>query len=297
MRAAVDDRAAPFTELDDLTDGVIAAAVDSPPDPEVLTFLLRRYLATGRDDLAAILEPALARGVETSRSAAGCAARARWLEAFVTAATLSSDPRMQTAIEDLVTALRGEWERADRVADLLIAVDACLLATSAFETPGLVRDAVDQLERTVGAAYRPGGGVASSIHQADGVRLLADQIAAVSALVTACVFTARLPYGMLAEELIQFARRTFWNNDAGAFADEAEPQTAYVANCDAARALCRLVRLVEDEEYRSGAVVASNNDYRGDTSRILASQLDVARASAAHAAPYALALDDWLSLR
>ena len=297
LRAAVDDRSAPFSDLDGLTDGVIAAAFDGPPDPEVLTFLLRRYRATGRDDLTAILEPALARGVGTSRSAAACTARARWLEAFVTAAPLSSDPRMQTAIEDLVAALRGEWKRIDRVADLLIAVDACLLATSAFETPGLVRDAVDQLERTVGAAYRPGCGVASSIRQPDGARLLSDQIAGVSALVNACIFTGRLPYGMLAEELMQFARRTFWNDDAGAFADEAERRTAYVANCDAARALCRLVRLVEDEEYRTGAVVASDSDYRGDASRILATQLDVARADAARAAPYGLALDDWLSLR
>jgi uncharacterized protein YyaL (SSP411 family) len=297
LRAAVDDRRARFTDLDDLTDGVIAAASDAAPDPAILTFLLRRYQATGRHDLAGILEPALARGVETSRDATGCAARARWIEAFVTAAPLSSDPRMETAIEDLVTALRGEWSRSDRVADLLTAVDACLQATSAFETPGLVRDAIDQLERVVGATYRPGLGVATSIGHPDGARLLSDQIAGASSLVAACAITARLPYGMLAEELIQFARRTFWNADAGAFADDAEPQTAYVANCDAARALCRLVRLVEDEEYRSGAVVASDSDYRGDTSRILASQLDVARASAAHAATYALALDDWLSLR
>ena len=297
LRAAVDDRRARFTDLDDLTDAVLGAAIDGEADPAILTFLLRRYRATGRDDLTEILGPALARGVETSRSAAGCVARARWLEAFVTAAPLSSDSRMQAAIEDLVAALRGDWKRADRVADLLTAVDACLEATTAFETPGLVRDAIDELERVVGATYRPGHGLASVVGRPDSSRLLSDQIAAVSALVTACVGTARLPYGMLAEELMQFARRTFWDADAGAFADDAEPQSAYVANCDAARVLCRLTRLLDDEEYRSGAVVASDSDYRGDASRILASQLDAARADAARAAPYALALDDWLSLR
>src|SRR5262249_7496445 len=142
LRAAVDDRRARFAELDDLTDDVLGAAIDGEADPAILTFLLRRYRTTGREDLTEVLGPALARGVHASRSAAGCVAHARWLEAFVTAAPLSSDPRMQAAIEDLVTALRGEWKRADRVADLLTAVDACLQATTAFETPGLVRDAI-----------------------------------------------------------------------------------------------------------------------------------------------------------
>src|SRR5262249_21782885 len=154
----------------------------------------------------------------------------------------------------LVTALRGEWKRADRVADLLTAVDACLQATTAFETPGLVRDAIDELERVVGATYRPGYGVSSVVGLPAGSRLVSDQIAGASALVTACVGTARLPYGMLAEELIQFARRTFWDAAAGAFADDAGPPSAYVLNCDAARVLCRLTRLLENEEYRSGAV-------------------------------------------
>jgi len=293
----VDDARARFTDLDDLTDVVLDAAADGDVEPVVLTLLLRRYRATGRDDLTEILGPALARGVETSRSAAGCAARARWLEAFVAAAPLSSDPRMLSAIEDLVTALRGEWKRSDRVADLLTSIDACLQATTAFEAPGLVRDAIDELERVIGATYRPGYGVANTMDGMGGERLLADQILGASALVTACVGTARLPYGMLAEELMQFARRGFWDADAGAFADGGDPDAMFAANCDAARVLCRLSRLIADDAYRSGAVIAPDADYRADASRILTSQLDAARTGAARAAPYALALDDWLSLR
>jgi uncharacterized protein YyaL (SSP411 family) len=298
LRAAVDDARARFTALDDLTDGVLGAAIDGNADPVVLTFLLRRYRATGREDLTDVLGPALARGVETARAAVTPAERAHWLEAFVTAAPLSSDPRMLAAIEDLVTALRAEWKRGDRVAELLTSVDACLQATTAFEAPGLVPAAIDELERVIAATYRPGYGLASVVGGSDApARRLTDQIAGASALVTACVGTARLPYGMLAEELIQFARRTFWDADAGAFADSAEPPAAFAANCAAARALCRLARLLDDKDYRSGAVVTPDADYRGDASRILSSQLDAARAAAARAAPYALALDDWLALR
>jgi len=44
-------------------------------------------------------------------------------------------------------------------------------------------------------------------------------------------------------------------------------------------------------------VIAADADYRREASRILESQLDAARGGAARAAPYALALDDWLALR
>jgi len=289
----VDDARARFTVLDDLTDALFDAA-DAEADPVVITFLLRRYLS-GREDLTEVLGAALARGVDRSRSASDAGERVRWLEAFVTAAPLSSDPRMQGAIEDLVAALRAEWGSAGRVADRLASVDACLQATRAFETPGLVSAAIDELERVVGASYRPGYGVASAIGDVQGPRGLPDQIAGAAALITACVGTSRLPYGMLAEELVQFALRTFWSAGDGAF-DGGGPD-ALVVNCDAVRVLCRLARLLEDEDYRRGAVIAADADYRREASRILESQLDAARGGAARAAPYALALDDWLALR
>jgi len=293
----VDELRERFLELDDLTDGVLDAAADGESDPIALTFLLRRYRATGRDDLTETLGAALARAVETARGAATCDTRSRWLEAFVTAATLSSDTRMQKAIAELVAALRSEWGQTTSVADLVTSIDACLQATTVFESAELVRDAIDELERVVAHAYRPGRGIASMIGGVDAAdRGLAEQLRGASALVTACVGTSRLPYGMLAEELIQFARRTFWNADAGAFV----ASDGFATNCDAVRVLCRFARLLKNEDYRRGAVLAETNggaDYLIDASRILASQVAAARSHAAGAAPYALALDDWLSLR
>ena len=287
-----------FVELSDLTDGVLDAMADGGSDPVALTFLLRRYRATGRDDLTETLGPALARAVEASRRAASCDARSRWLETFVTAAMLSSDARMEATVAELVAALRGEWRRTSDVAGLLLSIDACLQATTVFESHEVVRDAIDELERVVAGTYRPGHGIGSTLGDADrSARRLADQIRGASALVTACVGTGRLPYGMLAEELVQFAHRTFWDAEAGAFVDRQADEDGFAANCDAVRVLCRVARLIEDEDYRRGAVVVVEADYRHDASRILTSQLAAARANAAGAAPYALALDDWLSLR
>ena len=156
--------------------------------------------------------------------------------------------------------------------------------------------AIDELERVVGSAYRPGYGIGTAIGDAQGPRGLTDQIAGAAALITACVGTSRQPYGMLAAELVQFARRTFWSAGDGAFADGGGP-AAFAVNCDAVRVLCRLARLLGDEEYRRGAVIAADTDYRADAARILETHLDAATAGAARAAPYALALDDWLALR
>jgi hypothetical protein len=287
-----------FIELDDLTDGVLGATTDGECDPVALTFLLRRYRATGRDDLTDTLGSALARAVDACRAATSCDARSRWLEAFVMAASLSSDARMRWAIADLVAGLQAEWRRTTSVADLVTSVDACLQATTVFESADLVRGAIDELERVVASAYRPGHGIAATIGAADGSsRRLADQIRSASALVTACVGTARLPYGMLAEELVQFARRTFWDERAGAFVGGQATAAEFDANCDAVRVLCRLSRLLEDADYQRAAVVAPDANYRDDASRILASQLAAARSNAGAAALYALALDEWLSLR
>ena len=288
-----------FIELDDLTDGVLGA--DIAGDPIALTFLLRRYRATGRDDLTETLGAALARAVEAARAAPDTAARARWLELFVTAAMLSSDRRMRSAIDELVAAMRSGWRSTDDVADLFMSVDACLQAAAVVESADLVRDAIDQLEQAVAATYRPGHGMASAAGAGDeSPRRLIVQLRGAAALVTACVGTARLPYGMLAEELVQFARRAFWDAGAGAFVDAHASGDTFATNCDAARMLCRLARLVSNADYRLGAVTAETNggdDYLADASRILSSHLAAARADAARAAPYALALDDWLSLR
>ena len=93
---------------------------------------------------------------------------------------------------------------------------------------------------------------------------------------------------MLAEELIQDARRGPW--------DEGD----LIVHCGAARVLCRLAALHADDAYRGAAVIATGADYRGDASRILESQsaraLDRARSGPDESAAYALALGEWLGV-
>ena len=63
--------------IESVTDAVLQAlARDEPLAAPALTFLLRRYGATGRDDLRDALEPALARAVEGPPSTASCDERA-----------------------------------------------------------------------------------------------------------------------------------------------------------------------------------------------------------------------------
>jgi uncharacterized protein YyaL (SSP411 family) len=143
-----------------------------------------------------------------------------------------------------------------------------------------VPPAIDQLEHVIGGAYQPGAGVRGG---------LINQVRAASALLTAFEITGRLPYSMLAEELMQTARRTP--------PDDADPETI-VVYCEAARVLCRLAALHEDPAYRGVAVIAGDADYRGDAARILATQSARAHAaSTAHAAAYGLALRELIPLR
>ncbi len=70
-----------------------------------------------------------------------------------------------------------------------------------------MQDAIDQLERVVGGSYRPGEGL---VRDLDGVRArgsVDDHVRGASALLTAFEITGRLPYSMLAEELIAVAGR------------------------------------------------------------------------------------------
>src|SRR5207244_6229805 len=119
----------------------------------------------------------------------------------------------------LVRRRRDSWG-GDDVEALVWSVDACLAAGDVCDARQLVPAAIDELERVAGAAYRPGAGIARRVAEPDGERgRLADQVRAASALLAAYVRTARLPYAMLAEELMQFARRTLWDEPAGGFYD------------------------------------------------------------------------------
>jgi hypothetical protein len=144
----------------------------------------------------------------------------------------------------------------------------------------LIPAAVDELERVICRVYRPGEPIAASLSrpdEADG--RLEDHVGAASALLTAYAVTGRLPYSMLAEELIQIARGLL---AAGEFR----------ARCGAARVMCRLALLHDDAEYRAAAVVARGCDYRVEARRLLEALAGSCAQLGSHAAIYGVALDD-----
>jgi hypothetical protein len=286
--------------LEALTGRIVEAmARDDSVDSTALMFLLHRYRATGRDDLRDVLGRGLARAVERRQTATACDERATWLKLFVEAASLSSDDRLRAAVADLISSLRHEWGGTARVADRAASIEVCLIATGTFDVRELVPKAIDELEHLISVTYRPGSGVARSMDEPhDAGRDLVDQIRTASALLTAYVGTWRLPYGMLAEELIQFARRTLWDDGRGVFTERSESSAApFALNCEAARVLCRLAALHHDDDYRHVAVIAADADYRGDAARILAAQSSEARDRGVDGAIYGLTLSEWLDLQ
>ena len=282
-----------------VTDAVLQAlARDEPLTAPALTFLLRRYAATARDDLRDALEPALARAVEGPPSGASCDERAEWLTLFVEATTVSTDERLRVAAADLISSLEREWGHVTSVDQAAASIDACLAASDVFNPRRLVQHAIDELERVVGAAYRPGEGVAHVVDEPRGARgRLDDHVRCASALLTAYSRTGRLPYSMLAEELTQFARRTLWDDQDGGFRDTPPGTKPFALNCEAARVLCRLAGLHQQDDYRKAAVLASDADYLRDAARTLASQTPAYQQFGPLSAVYGLALVEWLGLQ
>jgi uncharacterized protein YyaL (SSP411 family) len=284
--------------LDAITEG---EAVESA----ALLFLLRRYVATDRRDLGDALGSALATAL--SRPANRTVEdRAGWLTLFAETSALSNDERIVAAAADLVSDLRSEWSRTNQVDEVSYAVDVCLTAEGDYMTPELVSAAIDELERVVSAAYRPGEGVAHAVDKPNGERgRLSDQVRAASALLSAFARSGRLPYSMLAEELMRFARRALWDDEAGGFferdattsvstgaADRTKP---FILNCEAARVLCRLDALHRDPEYQKVAVVVDASNYARDAQHTLMSQAADLRRRGSGAAMYGIALSEWLN--
>ena len=264
-----------------------AVGRDEALGPGALTFLLRHYLATGREDLGDAVGGALAGALPRGTGERDVIARAEWLTLFAEATALSDDERLVAAAAGLVLGLREEWPSAMQVAEAAASVDACLRAADVaglVDPQDLVPAAIDQLERIVGGAYQPGGGMAATIHGGAHVAGgAADQVRSAAALLTAFERSARLPYSMLAEELIQPARRDSGSGDV-------------VINCEAARVLCRLAALHADEEYRGAAVIAPDVDYRRDADRMLSAQSARALTGGLEeAAAYGLAVGEWLA--
>jgi hypothetical protein len=258
-----------------------AGDMNAAPGPDALTFLLRRYLATDRvdlgDALGDALAPALARAAAETRSLE-CAA---WLTLLSEAGAISDDERLAAAAVALMADLRRAWPSTDVVEHGMASVDACLRAAHLVDPRELVPAAIDELERIVGHAYQPGGGMAHAIHARGHAHTrggLGDQARSASALLTAFEISGRLPYSMLAEELMQTSRR-----DPGGAAE-------FVARCEACRVLSRLAALHADEAYRAAAVIAPDVDYRADVERMLAALSVDPLACESGAGAYGLAL-------
>jgi len=270
-------------------------ARNQPITPAALTFLLRRYAATGAEAFSEALGSALAAALDGAAEVEDPRERSEWLSLFVEAAAISEDDRLRDAAAALVSRLRSDWPARGELEPAVRSVDACLSAASAlpdlFNPRELVPAAIDEIEHVVRVVYQPGGGLAHTLREPKGARgTLRDHVATASALLTAYAITGRLPYSMLAEELMQFAQRT--NPEPGASDLE-----RFIARSEAARVLCRLAKLHEDADYRQVAVIAVSSNYADDAKRTLA---DLACSYADHgadAAIFGIALGELHGLR
>ena len=260
-----------------------AAASEDAVDAAVPALLLRRYLAAGGESLQDTLGLALARALALAGSDPAVVGRAAWLTLLVEATAVADDQRIVPAAVALIAGLQAAWPALTRIDELAASVEACLRAAEIVDPGGLVQDAIDHLERVIGGSYRPGDGL---VRERDGIRVrcgIDDHVRGASALLTAFELTGRLPYAMLAEELIAIARR------------EPEASGELVIRCELARVLCRLAALHDDPGYRGAAVIATGADYRAEASRVLSAESARARAGTpSAAAAYGLALLDLL---
>ena len=259
-------------------ESIAAAALDGlltrPPDPIALAFLLRHFAATDRDEIREMLGEALTEALAHYSDDSSLPRRVAWLSLFREAAVLSNDERLAAAAGRLIEGLRHDWRSTASVADAMHSVDACLRAADLDpdHTGAIITAAVDELERIVGHSYGPGEGIGD----------YADQVRAAAALVTAHEVTGRLPYAMLAEEVMQASKRV------------SAADRDFAIECEAARVFCRLAALHGDADYRAAAIVAPNADYRADATRTLA--VLSPRACGEHAPMYGLALSELLAL-
>ena len=239
--------------VDDVTRVVIEAlARDEAPTADALRLLLRAHAATGREDVRDALEPALALALEIAGDSPS-ADVPRWLLLFAEAIDASEDERLREAASNLATKLRMNWAGLSDIAAKAASLDAFfyalpVLGKDAVDT-GALQAALDELERTVSATYEPGQGVEGTLD---------NQIHVASALLSAFSLTDRLPYSMLAEELVQHGRAALLSG-----------KLAFAVGCEAADVLSRLSELHQREEYRAAAVIAPDANYAEDAALIL----------------------------
>lgn len=211
------------------------------------------------------------------------------LHVFVEAALRGGGQRPRQRAADIVQWLKktlsdpaaGGFYNAQtaRIADKTKYVDkngamvgALIRAAALFDDIWLRDLALEALEAVVVPTYKPGSGVAH-IAGDDGIEpsvrgFLTDQVHSASALIWAHAATGRLPYSMLAAELLQFAVRTMWDESRGCFRDRAtndDPLHPFELNCQAACVLSRLAAITEEKTHldRAQSILnAMSGEYR-----------------------------------
>ena len=264
-----------------MREDVIAAAVDTvtnvvldalergvAPTADALRFLLRVYASTGRDDVRASIEPALADALQIAADSSSETA-AGWLILFVEAAGASDDSRLREAASDLASKVRMNLRGTLPITVTAHSVDAYLQALP-FVDDGSVQAPIDELEGLVARSYEPGCGIEGGVEQ---------DVSVASALLTAFAVTDRIPYAMLAEELLRHAH----------VAVSDVKMLPFLTACHVAQVLSRMAALHQHPEYRTAAVIAPNADYASDAGQMLEQIARDAEASGIAAAAYGLA--------
>jgi uncharacterized protein YyaL (SSP411 family) len=258
--------------VDDVTTAVLEALRrGDAPTPEALRLLLRAYAATGRDEFREVVERALAHALELS-SVSSSTAASGWLVLFAEASDASDDARLGKAASDLASKARMNWGGTRPIDVSAESVDACLRALTLLGID-TAQAPIDELERLVAASYEPGRGISGTLDEEIGVA---------TALLTAFAVTHRLPYAMLAEELLRHARVELLDSD----------NVPFLTACRAASALSRMAALHQAEEYLTAAVIAPDADYAGDAALMLTRAARDAHTLGPAAAAYALAAGD-----
>ena len=260
--------------------------------PAAITLLLRQYARTGRVDCRDAVGAALARALHDACISSARDDASAWLPLFVEAASLSEDDRVMAMIESLAESLSNEWPARGAVASIAKSIRAALTASAVLDAAAdnarIVARAIDELERVVAHAYTRGRGVVHELGGDDASPgTLGDHAAIASALLHAYSMTARLPYAMLADELMQYSMRQWWGGSGW--------NASFPEACAAARVLCRLAALYKDEDYRAAAVTV-DADYAEAAARGVAA-LDITSCSARDKAAFGLAVLEVLEIQ
>jgi hypothetical protein len=263
--------------LDTITVRVVAALdAGAPLTPAALEFLVRRFRDTGADAIPRALGLPLAAALTGPLEDEPLDTRARWLSALAAVAAVSSDPRIRDAGCGLAGGLQAACTSERRVRAVCSAI-AALVEARDLVGPAIAARAIDALEQVVAAGYRPGRGMSAHLDdERDGSADAADQAGAAAALLAAHGATGRLPYAMLADELMQVAFRLRWEERAMS---------------TAVRVCCGLSRLHRAPDFRASAVV-SELDYETKADDLIA-----AMSVESDAAAYGLALAERLDLK